>query len=57
MYTLLCIKQVNNKDLLHSTVNYVQYLVITYSGKESEKQYTYYTYICIIYITYIYMYN
>ena len=48
IYTLLYIKQVNNKDLLYSTGNYTQYLVITYNGKESEKEYTYiYTYICI----------
>ena len=29
IYTLLYIKQVNNKDLLYSTGNYTQYLVIT----------------------------
>ena len=28
-----------NKDLLYSTGNYIQYLVITYNGKESEKEY------------------
>ena len=33
---LLYIKQINNKDLLHSTRNYSQYLVIIYNGKESE---------------------
>ena len=33
---LLYIKQINNKDLLHSTRNYIQYLVIIYNGKESE---------------------
>ena len=38
-YTLLYIKQINNKDLLYSTGNYIQYLVITYKGKESEKKY------------------
>ena len=27
------------KDLLYSTGNYIQYLVITYNGKESEKEY------------------
>ena len=27
----------NNKDLLYSTGNYIQYLVTTYNGKESEK--------------------
>ena len=26
----------NNKDLLYSTENYIQYLVITYDGKESK---------------------
>ena len=37
MYTLLCIKQVNNKDLLHSTGKSTQYLVIIYNGKEPKK--------------------
>ena len=41
IHTLLCTKQINNKDLLQSTGNYVQYLVITYNGKESEKEYIY----------------
>ena len=27
-----------NKDLLHSTRKYIQYLVITSNGKESEKE-------------------
>ena len=40
-YTLLYIKQVN-KALLNSTGNSIQYFVITYKGKESEK-----TYICV----------
>ena len=30
-----------NKVLLYSTGNYTQYLVITYTGKESEKEYIY----------------
>ena len=39
-YTLvLYIKQINYKDLLYSTGNYIQYLIITYNGKESEKEY------------------
>ena len=38
-YTLLHIKQINNKDLLYSIGDYIQYLVITYNGKESEKEY------------------
>ena len=37
-YTFLYIKQMNNKDLLYSTGNCIQYLVIMYSGKESEKK-------------------
>ena len=32
------IHQINNNDLLYSTGNY-KFLVITYNGKESEKQY------------------
>ena len=41
IYTLLYIKQITNKDLLYSTGNYAQYFVITYTGKESEKEYIY----------------
>ena len=37
-YRLLYTKQINN-DLLHSTGDYIQHLVITYNGKESEKEY------------------
>ena len=36
--TLLYIKQINNKDLLYITGNYIQYLVIIYK-QESEKEY------------------
>ena len=38
IYTLLYIKQTTNKDLLYSTGNYTEYFVITYKGKESEKE-------------------
>ena len=37
-YTLLYTKWITNKDLLYSTGNYTQYSVITYKGKESEKE-------------------
>ena len=37
-YTLLYVKQIN-KDLLYSTGNYIQYLIINYTGKESGKEY------------------
>ena len=37
-YTTMC-KIDNSKDLLYSTGNYTQYFVITYKGKESEKEY------------------
>ena len=40
-YIPLYIKQINNKDLLYSTGNYIQYLVITYNGEESGKEYMY----------------
>ena len=36
--TLLYIKLITNKDLLYITENYTQYFVITYIGKESEKE-------------------
>ena len=42
-YTLLYIKQINNKDLAG---NCIQYLIINYNGKESEKEHLY-TYIGI----------
>ena len=34
-YTLL---HINNMNLLYNTENYIQYLVMTYNGKESEKE-------------------
>ena len=37
-YILLYIKYINNKDLLYSLGNYIQYLVIAYKGKESDKE-------------------
>ena len=37
VYTLLFIKQINNKGLLYSTGRYIQYLIITYNAKKSEK--------------------
>ena len=45
---LLYTEWIKNKVLLYSTENYIQYLGITYNGKESEKEYIYmYMYICI----------
>ena len=38
IYTLLYIKRMGKQDLLYNTRNYIQYLVITYNGKESEKE-------------------
>ena len=40
-YILLHINQINNKILLYSTESHIQYFVITYHGKESEKVYIY----------------
>ena len=34
----LSIKQINNKDLLYRTGNYIQQFVINYNGKASEKE-------------------
>ena len=34
----LYIKETNNKDPLYRTGNCIQYLIITYNGKESEKE-------------------
>ena len=41
VYTLLNAQQVINQCLLYSTRSYIQHLVITYNGKESEKEYVY----------------
>ena len=41
IYTILYIKQIINKNLLCSTMNSSQYSVITYMGKESEKEWIY----------------
>ena len=40
-YKPLYIKHVNNKDLLYNTGNNIQYLIITYNGKEAEEKNTY----------------
>ena len=40
-YTLLYIRSIINKDLLYSTGNSTQYSVITYVGKETEKEWMY----------------
>ena len=39
IYTQLYMKQITNKDLLYSTENYTQYLVIIYNRKESKQGY------------------
>ena len=50
-YTLRYIKQISQKDLLYSTGNYIQYHVIIYIRKESEK-----VYMCVYLYIYIYIY-
>ena len=37
MYKIL----INNEVLLYNSGNYIQYLAITYNGKEYEKEYMY----------------
>ena len=41
IYTLLYIKETVKKDLLHSIGNSTLYFVVTYTGKESEKEWIY----------------
>ena len=41
LYTLLYIKLINNKDLLDSLGKSIQYSVIVYMEKESEKEHIY----------------
>ena len=41
IYILLSIKQIPNKDLLHSTGSCTQYSVTAYMGKESKKEWIY----------------
>ena len=43
MYTLLCLKQITNKDLLYSTGNPAQYYVTTIMEKNMKKN----VYMCI----------
>ena len=38
---LLYIEYINNKVLLYSTGNYIQYPVINHNGKQYEKEYIY----------------
>ena len=54
-YTLYIYKT-NNKNLLYSTGNYTQYLLITYNGKESKREYTH-TYIWYNWIILLYTRN
>ena len=49
VYIILYTKQINNKDLLYSTENYIHNLVINHNGKESEK-----VYVCVCLCIYIY---
>ena len=41
IYTLLYGKCICNKDLLYSSRKSIQYVVIAYTGKESEKEWIY----------------
>ena len=38
---LLYMEWINNRVLLYSTENYIQYLVINHNGKKYEKEYIY----------------
>ena len=41
IYTLLYMEYISNRDLLYSTGTSTQYSVVTYEGKESEKEWMY----------------
>ena len=41
MHTIRYIKQIINRGLLYRTWNLIEYSVITYRGKESEKEWVY----------------
>ena len=41
IYTLLYIKSITNKNLQYSTGNSTQYSIISYMGKESNKEWIY----------------
>ena len=43
---LLYIKQLNNKVILYSTRNYIQYIIINHNGKNYEKKI--YIYMCVL---------
>ena len=51
--TVLCVKQINNKDLLNSTGNHIQYLVKTYNGNNLKKN----MYVCVCVYMYKHIYN
>ena len=55
-YTVLGIKQINNKDLLYRLGNSIQYLVITYNRKEPEKECVCVC-VCVCLHTYMYIYT
>ena len=53
----ITIYKINTKDLLYSTGNYAQYLVITYHRKESETEYIYVCVcVCVCVCVYIHIY-
>ena len=39
--------KITNKDLLYSTGNHIQYLIITYNGKESKNNMHIYLHVCV----------
>ena len=47
IYTLLYMEWMSNKDLLSSTGKFAQYSLVTYVGKESEKEWLYVYVLCI----------
>ena len=48
VHTLLHIKQISNKDLLHSTGNDTQYLIITFNGNTNSHIYLIESFCCTL---------
>ena len=46
IYTLLCLESISSEDLLHISGKSIQYTVMAYMGKESEKEWIH-LWICV----------
>ena len=57
-YSLQYTELINDRELLYSTGNCIQYFVVAYNGRESDKEYIYACVcVCIYICIYIYIYG